>query len=589
MKVCVIGAGAAGLVTAKELQEVGIEFEVLEKRDNLGGLWYLDEKGSSVSEKTSATSSKTFLQFSDFPFDKDEDAFPHHSHYIQYLKRYTAAHNLTPHIHYNCEVLEVTKEGETWRVKANKNGQPYEKVFDGLAICSGLHHVPLIPNFEGFENFQGEVIHSAFLKDSSELAGKRVVVVGGGESAADFVHELTTIASKVSMSLRRGLALTRHWSPYGLPGDYDSTRAKVWLPRTYLHDYNVSCRSEDVPSAFKTLYVLLGLPILLGMLAISYQRSIQLLKALFDWRSWSALFQEVPRYGPACGVSLAQDCRELCKEPPQSEADVQKRVWKLKTLMDWYSGSMHNSQPFTKRIAFVEDIVRGTAQLLPGIAKCQGGKQVEFADGTVEEVDVVLLCTGFQSTLPFFPLIPQLDGRNLYKNIFVPHEKNVGFIGYVRPNVGSLPAVTEMQARWFAGVLAGKLSLPSQSVMEKAIQEDGDTYTRNRPHHVNRHTSLVDYHVYMEQLAGFVGCRPQLWRFWSQPQLLYKLLFGPMGCFQYRFHGYGAKPEAAYSAVAMIPPLPNDRVLLHTILYFVLKPWFLLLSGFGFKRFRPVF
>ena len=109
MKVCVIGAGAAGLVTAKELQEVGIEFEVLEKRDNLGGLWYLDEKGSSVSEKTSATSSKTFLQFSDFPFDKDEDAFPHHSHYIQYLKRYTAAHNLTPHIHYNCEVLEVNQ------------------------------------------------------------------------------------------------------------------------------------------------------------------------------------------------------------------------------------------------------------------------------------------------------------------------------------------------------------------------------------------------------------------------------------------------------------------------------------------------
>ncbi|MGA1131512.1 MAG: flavin-containing monooxygenase [Prochlorotrichaceae cyanobacterium] len=589
MKVCVIGAGAAGLVTAKELQEVGIEIEVLEKRDNLGGLWYLDEKGSSVSEKTSATSSKTFLQFSDFPFDREEDLFPHHSHYINYLKRYTAAHDLDRSIHYNCEVLEVTKEGDSWRVKATEKGQPYEKVFDGLAICSGLHHIPTMPKFEGFENFEGEVIHSAFLKNSTDLVGKKVVVVGGGESAADFVHELSTIADKVTMSLRRGLALTRHWSPYGLPGDYDSTRAKVWLPRPYLHDYNVSCRSEEVYSGFKTIYALLGLPILLGMLTISYQRALQLIKALFSWQSWNALFQEVPRFGPACGVTLAQECRELCKEPPQSEAEVEKRVWKLKTLMDWYSGTMHNSQPFTKRIAFVEDIVRGNAHLLPGIVGCKGGKQVEFADGTVDEVDVVLLCTGFQSTLPFFSMIPQLDGRNLYKNVFVPTEKNLGFIGYVRPNVGSLPAVTEMQARWFAGVLAGKLSLPSVEVMQKSVMEDSETYTRDRPHHVNRHTSLVDYHIYMEQLAGFVGCRPQLWRYWNQPQLLYKLLFGPMGCFQYRLHGYGANPEAAYTALERIPPLPNDRVLLHTILYFILKPWFWLLSGFGFKRFRPVF
>ena len=589
MKVCVIGAGAAGLVTAKELREVGIEIEVLEKRDNLGGLWYLDEKGSSVSEKTSATSSKTFLQFSDFPFDREEDLFPHHSHYINYLKRYTAAHDLDRSIHYNCEVLEVTKEGDSWRVKATEKGQPYEQVFDGLAICSGLHHIPTMPKFEGFENFEGEVIHSAFLKNSTELVGKKVVVVGGGESAADFVHELSTIADKVTMSLRRGLALTRHWSPYGLPGDYDSTRAKVWLPRPYLHDYNVSCRSEEVYSGFKTIYALLGLPILLGMLTISYRRAIQLIKALFSWQSWNALFQEVPRFGPACGVTLAQECRELCKELPQSEAEVEKRVWKLKTLMDWYSGTMHNSQPFTKRIAFVEDIVRGKAHLLPGIVGCKGGKQVEFADGTVDEVDVVLLCTGFQSTLPFFSMIPQLDGRNLYKNVFVPTEKNLGFIGYVRPNVGSLPAVTEMQARWFAGVLAGKLSLPSVEVMQKSVMEDSEAYTRDRPHHVNRHTSLVDYHIYMEQLAGFVGCRPQLWRFWNQPQLLYKLLFGPMGCFQYRLHGYGANPEAAYTALERIPPLPNDRVLLHTILYFILKPWFWLLSGFGFKRFRPVF
>lgn len=588
MKICVIGAGAAGIVTAKELLEVGIEVELLEKRDNLGGLWYLDENGTSVSRKTYATSSKTFLQFSDFPMDKDEEPFPHHARYIKYLKRYTAAHDLERRTHYNCEVLEVTKEGKSWRIKANNNGQAYDQLFDGIAVCSGLHHIPLIPEFPGVENFEGELLHSSRVKNYSDLTGKKVVVIGGGESAADALHELTTIADKVSLSLRRGIAVTFDWGPHGLPADYDSTRAKVWLPRPFLHDYNVSCRLDENYSGFKTIYSLLGLPFLLAMLTFSYKRALILLKALFDWKSWAALFQKNPRFGSASGVELAKACRELCQDLPQTEAEVKQKVWKLKTLMDWYSGTMHNSQPFTKRIKFVEDIVQGKAQLLPEISQCKGGKTIEFADGSVEEIDAILYCTGFKSSLPFLSLIPELDGRTLYKNVFVPGEQNVGFLGYVRPNVGSLPAVTEMQARWFAAVLSGKRELPAVSEMEKVVAADGDKYTMERPHHANRHTSLVDYHLYMEELAGFVGCRPQLWRFITRPTLLHKLLFGPMGCFQYRLHGYGAKPEAAYTALDLLPPVPPDRVLLHTILY-SMKPWFLLLNSLGFKKFRPVF
>ena len=99
MRVCVIGAGAAGLTTAKHLAEEGIAFDILEKRDNLGGLWYFDPTMSSVSDSTVASSSKTFLQFSDFPLEPEVADFPHHTVYLNYLKRYAQKYGILEHIH----------------------------------------------------------------------------------------------------------------------------------------------------------------------------------------------------------------------------------------------------------------------------------------------------------------------------------------------------------------------------------------------------------------------------------------------------------------------------------------------------------
>ena len=197
------------------------------------------------------------------------------------------------------------------------------------------------------------------------------------------------------------------------------------------------------------------------------------------------------------------------------------------------------------------------------------------------------MCTGFQSLLPFFEASPKLDGRALYKNVFLPGEPKLAFIGFIRPNIGSVPAVAEMQARWFASVLAGRVKLPDAEKMQQVIASDAQRYNQTRPHQAQRLTSLADYHAYMEELAGFVGCRPQLWRVLGQPRLLYTLLFGPMACFQYRLHGHGANPEAVMKAVAQLPGLPKERVMLHLIVY-LMKPWFALLVKIGGPRFRPV-
>ena len=116
MRVCVIGSGAAGLTTAKHLLAEGFEVEILEQRDGLGGLWYFGKKSVGVSQTTNATSSKTFLQFSDFPMDKGVDHFPHHTIYVQYLTNYATTHNIIDKIRFDSKVIRLQKQGKGWDI-----------------------------------------------------------------------------------------------------------------------------------------------------------------------------------------------------------------------------------------------------------------------------------------------------------------------------------------------------------------------------------------------------------------------------------------------------------------------------------------
>lgn len=588
MRVCIIGAGAAGLTTAKHLTEEGIDFDILEKRDGLGGLWYFDQTMSSVSDSTVASSSKTFLQFSDFPIDPGVADFPHHTVYLKYLHEYARAHGLLEHICYNTSVTALHRSAAGWEVTFEQDMQTQTSIYDAVAVCSGLHHIPLIPDFPNHQIFQGVIVHSSLLKSMEELKGKRVVVVGGGESGADMVKELTPLAGKLYFSLRRGMALTRNFSPEKLPADFDSTRAKVWLPRQFLHDYNVDCRLPDRYSRFKTIYTLLGLPVLLVMLLIAPHKATPLLKYLFSGKAWLALVKPPPRHGPASGVELSRACDEFCQEVPKSEPEIQAKAYQLKFLFDWYSGTLHNTQPFTKRMEFLRGVVDHSVKMMPGIRSFQGGKTIEFDDGSQAEIDTVVLCTGFRTHLPFYTDNPRLDGRDLYKNVFLPGEPSLAFIGFARPNVGALPPVAELQARWFAGVLAGKLDLPDAVSMRSAIQVDAAQYNQVRANYAERLNSLVDYHAYTNQLASLIGCQPQLWRLLARPRLLYLCMFGPYASYQYRLHGYGARFDKALAAAEQIPAVPVERVLQHGIVY-AMKPGFHLLSQLGFHRLKPVF
>lgn len=587
-KVCIIGAGAGGITAAKHLLEEGFDVQLYEKRDGIGGLWYVGDDVPSFALNMTATSSRSFLAFSDFPFSKETPQFPHSSEYVRYLHSYASNFGVLPRIHTRHDVSAVRENGQGWDVTISHDGRDETLAFDYVVVCSGLHHVPLIPEIPGADSYTGQCLHSSLVKKVDHLSGQRVLVVGGGESAADYAHDLADVAAQTYMSLRRGIAVTRHHGLKGLPGDLDSTRAKVWLPRTYLHDFNVDCRLPDRHSPFKTFYSLIGLPILLMLLLVSPNRALPLLRALFHPDAWLSFFKPKPRHGPASGIELSQAVAEVTREKPATPEATEALATRIKYLFDWYSGAGHNSQPFTKHNEFLTDIAEGKISVVPAIKRYAGGKQVELEDGRVLEVDTVLMCSGFTSRLPFLQE-GVLDGRALYKNVFSPANPTLAFVGLVRPNVGALPPVAEMQARWLAGVMSGKVQLPPKEQLMQELNAAAQRYTESRPHHHHRITSLVDYHLYMEELAGLIGARPRLSMLLTEPTLLFTFLFGPMGCYQYRLHGPGANPDAVQRAVATIPPIPIERVFQHGILIFLIKPTFWVLSKLGFRRFQPHF
>ncbi len=587
MRICIVGAGVSALTTAKELKSKNFDVEMFDKRSNVGGLWHFDKKTSTVSDHTVLSTSVSFIQFSDFPeMDAtNEGYFPNYKVYLTYLEKYIQKHDLLPLIKLEHEVTKTVRNGDKWDVTiANKDGET-TKTYDYVVVCTGLNHEPLVPRFEGDESFKGQNIHSSLLESTDSLKDKKILIVGGGESAADLAHAVLPYAKSISMALRKGHIVTLSKGPGQRPADHGSFRAKIWLPKPFLHDFHHCCipKVQDQFSSFRTFYTFLVLPILL--LTLQIRPFFKFFFSLFDYRTWRALFTTPERHGPASGVELSKAIADISKNPPKSEAEVEQRFWQYRKLFNWFSGGTHSTQPFTKSPAFFYDIARGDINIRPGIKRYHE-HGVEFDDGSVEEYDAVILCTGFRMLLPFLDNMT-LDGRTLYKNTFMPELPNMAFVGFARGSIGATPPVPEMQARWLSGLLTGRLQLPSVEEMNKTIKCDADEYNRRRPNHAQRLTFLVDYHGLMEGLAGIIGCKPQLWRLITKPRILYAVLFGPMACYQYRIHGPDTDIAAVEKAIAKLPPPMFFRVIQGTVLFIFMKPVFSLLGALGFKKFKP--
>ncbi|XP_030583130.1 dimethylaniline monooxygenase [N-oxide-forming] 5-like isoform X1 [Archocentrus centrarchus] len=230
-KVAVIGAGPSGLTSTKACLDEGLEPTCFESSNDIGGLWRSKEKPepgrANIYKSVVINSSKEMMSFSDFPPPADLPNNMHHSEILLYLRLYTQTFNLLQHIHFQTTVVSVRQRPNfevtgQWEVETeSREGQRERHVFDAVMVCTGHFTQPHLPlrDFPGIETFQGKYFHSWDYRSAEGLEGKRVVVIGIGNSGGDIAVEISRVAEKVYLSTRSGAWVVGRVGPGGLPAD----------------------------------------------------------------------------------------------------------------------------------------------------------------------------------------------------------------------------------------------------------------------------------------------------------------------------------------------------------------------------------
>ena len=383
MKVAIIGAGVSGIAAGRAAMSKGVAYDIYESTADVGGIWHFDEAPdrTSVYYNLFCNTTKQMMSFSDLPFEDDIPDMPYHSQIDRYLNDYVDRYSIREHIRFKDPVTSVRKINDRWEVSS----QSHQATYHAVLIANGHHSARSIPKVEG--EFSGHILHSqAYKGPAPQFKGKRVLIVGLGNTAADIGADLVGVASRIDVSIRRTPFLMRKYTETGVPYEHAVIRDREPAE-------SIAC---DISG--------LGFP---------------------------------PSPSPI--------------PTPGDEMDV------YPTFAD----------------RFVEQVSRGEIEMRGPLAKFDG-PTVHFNDGDHVDYDVIIFATGYKVEFPFLPegtieVDDRIGWRRLYKNIVLPNDPTLFFIGLVQP-VGAMPPTSEAQSIWSIAALTGELSLPSQEEMEAEIE-----------------------------------------------------------------------------------------------------------------------
>ncbi|MFI6240098.1 flavin-containing monooxygenase [Micromonospora sp. NPDC050795] len=205
-RVAVIGAGAAGLAAVKALRDVDVATVGFEATEQVGGLWVYGAPDSPAYRTLHLNTSRGRTQFADHPMPTDWPDYPDHRRVAGYLADYAARFGLTDSIRLRHTVQRVTQHPDgTWTVAASGPTGPVEVTVDAVVVANGHNRVPRLPDPGYPGTCTAEQIHSHDYRGPEQLAGRRVLVVGGGNSAMDIAVDASYAATRTLLSLRRGV------------------------------------------------------------------------------------------------------------------------------------------------------------------------------------------------------------------------------------------------------------------------------------------------------------------------------------------------------------------------------------------------
>jgi dimethylaniline monooxygenase (N-oxide forming) len=437
-KVAIIGAGSSGIASCQVLHARGIEFDCFEMGSEVGGNWrYMNDNGlSSAYKSLHINTSRRTMAYAAYPMPDDLPDYPSHFQIAKYFDDYVDHFGFRGKIRFRTEVTRVEPASGAWTVRWRdlETGREDSATYGSVLVANGHHWDPRWPEppFEGQDAFTGEQMHVHDYKEPDVMRGKRVLVLGIGNSATDLAVESSRNAEETYLAMRRG----------------------AWIVPKF-----VAGRPTDELA-----------PDLLHRLPLALQR-------FFIGRTLRKAIGTPMDYG------LPEPDHKLAEAHPTVSSDLLPRLG------------------------------HGDIVVKPNIARFPGGRTIEFEDGSTEEVDLVIYCTGYKITFPFFEpdLLDAPDNRiPLYRRVVHPELRGLYFIGLVQP-LGAIMPLAEAQSEWVADLLEGKAVLPSRDKMHEVIRRENSRMAK-RYVASKRHTIQVDFAPYMrairrERRGGVLGRR----------------------------------------------------------------------------------
>jgi hypothetical protein len=237
MRIAIIGAGPSGIAAAKNLFDQGFtDVTVFDRGDQVGGNWVFDAASghSSVFETTHIISSRRYSEYHDHPMPDHYPDYPGHELLRRYFQGYADRFGVTGHVRFrtlveHCHPLDDGR----WQVRSRHepSGALAEETYDYLVVCNGHHWKPRFPSYPG--RFDGDWLHSHGFKRAAPFEGRRVLVIGAGNSACDVAVETARVSEYTDISMRRGYWIVPKFV-FGKPSDHLHNRLATslpWLPK----------------------------------------------------------------------------------------------------------------------------------------------------------------------------------------------------------------------------------------------------------------------------------------------------------------------------------------------------------------------
>ncbi|KAJ7771658.1 FAD/NAD(P)-binding domain-containing protein [Mycena metata] len=544
MKAVIIGAGPSGLVTCKSLLDAASDdfpFDpiVLEQEADIGGTFrYRGYQNATL------VSSKQLTTFSDFRLP-----FEHHDHltleeYVDYLRAYCRHFNITDRIRLETKVVNVSRNPDgghivsyvTKTTAGEWEQEPKTIHATYVALCTGLHVIPAVPSVPGIEhvldpaNHQLDAMspaayHSTEYKSREQLAGRRVMILGTGETGMDLAYEAAKAGAKeVVLCSRSGfLSFPKALNDFEVFGfQFKSEKASVPIDSlitnlgetAYVHPWVASSHIRWFVSDFvikRLIWFLTG--------------------TQAGCNQWVGEL-EPDRLGRAyVFLNKSHKAMPYINRPYRSRARILE-------YMSRYIDPPEDMPPHTD---FTVDLAPFPTHFLPNgravFPVIERRKDAVRMQGRDVRPEVVVYATGYRQEFSFldkeggYATPGEADVRNVVKS----GDESVGFIGFVRPGVGAIPPISEMQAFFWIALLKKQVKMPLPPPHYHLLVKD-----------TARIKYGVDHSAYMSTLAKDIGAAPGLWELWWEhgTHVLVCYCFGAAFTTFYRLTGPYRSPLA---------------------------------------------